>query len=262
MNCTVAQPLLGALVDGELALREGLEIEEHLRACPGCAAERNRLIALQQTLRRAPLRFSAPAGLEAQIRTKLPVVEKPAALAPRKTMPFRLPLPWLAAAAGLVAALFFSVAVFRRPSAEAGLAREAVDNHVRSLLANHLVDIATSDRHTVKPWFNGRLDFSPPVVDLAGDGYPLAGGRLDFLGGRVVAALVYHRDRHTINVFLWPDAGMRQSAAPRASERQGFHVIPDSAAGMSFLVVSDLNAEDLVRFTTMFRARVGSATGP
>ena len=159
---------------------------------------------------------------------------------------------WLsaAAAASLVLGVGWLATSLPRARADERTAREVVSGHVRSLMASHLTDVASTDQHTVKPWFAGKLDFSPPVTDFAPVGYPLIGGRLDYLEGHPVAALVYQRNKHVINVFVWPVAGGEERLEP-AVTRQGFHVIHATHAAMAYWVVSDLNAEELGGFARM-----------
>ena len=159
----------------------------------------------------------------------------------------------MAAAVVAVAGGTWLVASLPRAGENDAITREAVSNHIRSLMASHLEDVASTDQHTVKPWFNGKLDFSPPVVDFAAGGYPLVGGRLDYLHGRTVAALVYQHRKHVINVFVWPVADADETLAP-AVTRQGFHVIRGTHAGMVLWVVSDLNTEELAAFARMLIA--------
>jgi anti-sigma factor RsiW len=139
----------------------------------------------------------------------------------------------------------------RQTGAEDGLVREVVAGHVRSLMADHLMDIASSDQHTVKPWIAGKLDFSPPVKDMTAQGYPLAGGRLDYLGGRSVMALVYRRHGHTINLFVWPQ-GAQGDSGVRAESNQGYNLVHFSRADMVFWAISDLNPEELKAFAALF----------
>jgi len=136
-----------------------------------------------------------------------------------------------------------------------------VSSHIRSLMASHLTDVASTDQHTVKPWFNGRLDFSPPVTDLATSGYPLIGGRLDYLRGRPVAALVYQRRKHLINVFTWPDERAADSETPPRTQK-GYHVIHETHGGMAYWIVSDLNPEELSVFARRLVAGGKEGQGP
>ena len=130
------------------------------------------------------------------------------------------------------------------------VAEEIVSGHVRALMANHLTDVASSDRHTVKPWFNSKIDFSPRVIDLAAQGFPLIGGRLDYVANRAAAALVYRHDRHVINLFIWP-APADQSSDAKALERNGYNIVHWATAGMEYWAVSDLNSMDLKKFSAM-----------
>jgi anti-sigma factor RsiW len=188
------------------------------------------------------LRYEAPADLRDEL----------AALGEERRSPLVVHVhvgSWIGAmlgAAALVCALIWS-----RPGGidETLVAREIADAHVRSLMEQHLFDVASSDRHTVKPWFAGKVDFAPSVVDLSETGFALVGGRIDYIAARPVAALVYRHDRHTINVFTWPDAGVGadayEGAAPRYSTMQGFNVWQWSRRGMAFYAISDVNANTL-----------------
>ncbi|MBA3811912.1 MAG: anti-sigma factor, partial [Caulobacteraceae bacterium] len=160
---------------------------------------------------------------------------------------------WIAG--GSMAALAASLVLFVVASPNgAGLPAELVEGHVRSLQARHLVDVETSDRHVVKPWFNGKIDFAPPVIDLADRGYPLAGGRLDYLENRAVAALVYRRRAHVINLFVWPGAS---PPAPTFQRREGYALIRWGRGGLTYWAVSDIDPADLAAFQKAFAARAG-----
>jgi anti-sigma factor RsiW len=241
VDCPQTRDLLDAHLDGELDLVRTLEVERHLADCPGCAAAYDGLRSLQAALRGAPLRYAAPPRLEARVRAALRKEDRPRR---RRTL---AALAGAAAAAALVVA---AAGLWHRPGDDP-LAREVAAAHVRSLLA-HRTDVESSDRHTVKPWFTRRLDYAPPVPDLAGAGFPLAGGRLDYVDGRPVAALVYERRRHAINLFVWPAAGAADGG-PTLLARQGYSLIHWDQGGMTWWAVSDLNADELRDFVGLVR---------
>jgi len=169
---------------------------------------------------------------------------------------FTLP-PWrwaaVPVAATLAAAFAWSVAVSRSgTSADDLVLAELVSGHVRSLMADHLVDVATSDQHTVKPWFNGKVDFAPPVADFKASGFPLVGGRVDYIAGRPAAVLVYKRSQHTVNVFIWP-AGKEEGQALRNATVQGYHLLRWSGSGLTFWAVSDVNSTDIESLARLFQ---------
>ena len=250
MNCDDAQILLHGHLDGELELFRALELERHLADCPRCAPEYATLRALRGRVRDGALRYEAPAELRQAVRTAL---DEAAARRPRAASQKRRLNFGFAAAAGLAAAMLAAVVLMRTvPSPGDEIAQQAVASHVRSLMASHLLDVASTDQHTVKPWFDGKLDFSPPVTDFSSQGFPLIGGRLDYLGNRAVAALVYRRGKHVINVFVWPAAG----AAPRTSRppsQQGYNVDEMIFDGMHCFIVSDLNETELKQFAELLR---------
>jgi len=196
-------------------------------------------------------RHAAPAGLRDRIVTSIRQAEAPS----RHEAKSRGWRQWLNMGAAFAMGVVASVTVvyfLTTVSAQERLAQEVVGSHVRSLMAAHLADVASSDSHTVKPWFSGKLDFSPPVHDLAHAGFPLVGGRLDYIGGRPAAALVYQHRQHIINVFVWPrDA--RAPSPPPAVEAQGFNVIGWESKSMQFWLVSDLNIIDLQAFAAQLR---------
>jgi anti-sigma factor RsiW len=248
MDCKETQELLPAHVDRELGLPEAIEIDRHLHSCAACHGEFVEQSALRAAVKRQGTYFRAPGDLEARIMAALPV-EGESPVAPTKHG-WRWLGPWtwlnLGGALAAAVALFWSVGLYLAlPSADDLIADEVVASHVRSLMANHIADVASSDQHTVKPWFSGKLDFSPTVTDLTGQGFPLIGGRLDYVDHRPVAALVYRHRQHLINVYVWP-AGDRRDSAPRTLSHQGYHLVHWVGGGMVHWVISDVNLRELM----------------
>jgi anti-sigma factor (TIGR02949 family) len=249
MECRHALDRLSPFLDDELDPVASREVARHVASCPDCAAALDRQRKLSESLRRDLEYHRAPDLLRARVmRDVRAATARERAPSPLATSSWR----WLSAAAAviLVAGGTWWVASRSGGHADDLTAREAVSGHIRSLMATHLTDVASTDQHTVKPWFAGKLDFSPPVTDFAGAGYPLVGGRLDYLQSHSVAALVYMRHKHVINVFVWPVASAQERFAP-ATTQQGYHVIHGTHAGMAYWVVSDLNAEELTSFARM-----------
>jgi anti-sigma factor RsiW len=226
-----------------------------LHECRLCAQAYEERRALQRVVGGSGLSYKAPPELQQKIRFALrreANAEKPSRTVPRR---------WFNAAASLaIAALALLVVLpFLRGGADDDLvAREVLAGHVRSLMANHLADVPSSDKHTVKPWFDGKLDFAPPVEDFAAQGFPLIGGRLDYIDNRAVAALVYQRKKHFINVFIWPAQSDRKSPIKKV-ERQGYDLFHWTKGGMNYWVVSDLEQGDLRNFVDMLQT--GAAAG-
>jgi len=236
---------LQAMLDDELDPLASAALEDHLRGCAGCREGYARAKQLSILLRGSEMHGIAPAHLRARIEA----LAGGEAASPARRRPRPSVMPWVGGGAigALAASLALLLAVPMRP--EPILADEVVSSQIRSLQSGHLVDVETSDRHTVKPWFNGRIDFSPPVVDLASQGFPLVGGRLDVLEGRTVATLVFKRRLHTINLFIRPKPA---SARDAALARQGYAIEKWSVDGLEYWAVSDIPAHELSNFHRIF----------
>ncbi|HET7601303.1 MAG TPA: anti-sigma factor [Gemmatimonadales bacterium] len=247
-SCTAYAKRIGAYLDGELDSSGARKIEAHVSGCVACAAQLERERRLRGALAAHLTTFRAPDTLRASLRSALRA-EAPRIARPRARVP-----QW----AGIAAALVIGVAggwALRTGAAPGGatpVASQVLASHIRSLQPGHLTDVPSSEHHTVKPWFNGRLDYSPPVPDCAAAGFPLLGGRLDYVNERPVAVLAYGRRQHVINLFVWPDGSSR--GAPPAAEH-GYHLRHWAAGGMSFWAVSDLNAAELDQFVAAVKAR-------
>ena len=250
MNCQDVQNLIHAYLDGELDVVKSLEIEQHLQDCPTCSHAYRNHQALRTAIGDNALYYRAPASLQKRVQSA--VRQSSHAGSTLRSMPWR----WLGVLASLVViiAVTWGVTRLSSPAATEVLAQEVVASHVRSLMPDHLEDVASSDEHTVKPWFSGKLDFSPPVVDLANQGFPLMGGRLDYLDNRPVAALVYHHQQHVINVFIWPSTGGSDVAA-KTETRQGYHLAYWTKFGMMYWAISDVNETELQQFVQLIQAQ-------
>ena len=246
MNCAEASQLLEAYHDGELDLVRSVEVEQHVAACANCARRLQNLRTLRSVI--APAAFSAPEDLRDEIFSIVPKI----ALMPMKQFP-RVLTNVLALAAALAIGFFLARFFAPHVSEQQTLVAALTDSHIRSLAGTHLVDVPSSDQHTVRPWFEGKIDFAPPVEDLSSAGFPLVGGRLEYISGRAVAALVYERRKHFINVFIWP-ANKSEALTPSAESQRGYNILHWQENGMSFWAVSEINSEDLEKFAAALRA--------
>jgi len=241
--------LLHAYLDDELDLVRSMELEDHLAECGDCGREVASYRALKESLQASELRYSAPQEFRERLIAQLEESERP------QTRIVSQPrsIPWwnwaLIAASLLIVAVVLLFNVYRERGHD--LAHEIVADHVRSLMASHLTDVLTSDQHTVKPWFTGKLDFSPQVRDLSGDGFELIGGRLEYLDGHSAAAIVYQRRKHVINVFTWPLSGPDEQ--PRTLSQQGFNLVEWKQSGMYYCAISDLNQQELSELVSLLR---------
>jgi len=243
--CVDQELLLGGLVDGELDAANTVLVEAHVARCEGCREELERLQAVRSLLGGEAIPYVASDALRQHIAA-LPE------LSPKTANRSWLP-GWLAPGlAGALAATLAFVA-FVPPSSQSVVDEELVSSHVRSLQLGHLTDVQTTNQHIVKPWFNGKIDFSPPVPELADEGFPLAGGRLDSIDGKRVAAIVYHRRLHIVNLFVWP----AKDSSEHSFEKDGFSVREWSRNGLRFAAVSDIPAAELKQFHKLFEQRSG-----
>jgi anti-sigma factor RsiW len=247
MNCKHVETLVAAYADGELDALRAYPMKKHLHDCAGCAARHRSILALRARIRAEVPKFVASPALHERVRATVGAVR---ASAPRQARAMADRWRWLTGGvlAGCTASVFAwmlgtTVLAWR---ANENFAVAAVSAHVRAILNNHLIEVASSDRHTVKPWFSGRLDYSPPVEDLRNDGFPLIGGRLDYLERRPVATLVYRYGEHTIDVFVRPHASRLPASALRSV--RGFNVARASGPGMDWLAVSDAEPAALSAF--------------
>jgi anti-sigma factor RsiW len=238
--CVDQELLLGGLVDGELDAANTALVEAHVGRCEGCREELERLQAVRNLLRGEGVRHSAPQALATRIWTH-------PELAPKAANENQLPR---LLGAGLVGAIAASLAIvsFVTPATTGAIDQDLVSSHVRSLQPGHLTDVQTTNQHIVKPWFNGRIDFAPPVPELARQGFPLVGGRLDSIDGKTVAAIVYKRRLHTVNLYVWPE----KDSSEQALIKDGFAIREWSRNGLRFAAVSDIPAAELQQFEALF----------
>jgi len=267
VSCQETQDLIHGYIDGELDLVRNLEIERHLQACQSCSQAHRDQQALRSTITTGTPYYRAPARLRTRVLSAVRKANNPEVFP--HIMSWKTPRimswRWLSIGASLAAVAILAwilAPILTRPSADELVAREIISAHVRSLMASHLTDVSSSDQHTVKPWFNGKLDFSPPAKDLTDQGFPLVGGRLDYINDRPVAALVYRRQQHFINLFIWPSAQGSEKAKTEPAPRQGYHLFRWTTSGMTYWAVSDLNERELKEFVQLAHNQTSPTATP
>jgi anti-sigma factor RsiW len=258
MNCAECEVLMHALIDGELDAGHAHEVETHIAGCPGCAEKLASFRAMRNALGGAALRETTPPQLRSRIEQMLtpPAAEPASNVVPLRSdfRPSRRSFfGGFAAGAGLsaVAAAALVLAVIPNKQGQE-ISDDLLSAHLRSLQGNHLLDVVTSDQHTVKPWFNGRLDVAPPVIDLTAQGFTLLGGRLDYLAGEPVAAIVYQRRKHVINLFIARHSAKLAGAA--SESMQGYNIRHWTENGLDLWAVSDLSGGELDEFVEKITA--------
>jgi anti-sigma factor RsiW len=255
MNCDEAEILIHALIDNELDASHAREVEAHIATCPRCTAELAAYRQMREAMNKTDLRFTAPESLRQRIDEALP---KPAA-ATANVVPLTSRRSLLrgfamgSAMSALAATLLVAVVV--RQDGQQLIESEIVSSHLRSLQPGHLIDVVSTDQHTVKPWFNGKLDVSPPVIDLTAQGFTLIGGRLDYVDARAIGAVVYKRRAHVINLFVAQTSNAARKPA-KIEAIQGFNIRRWSDRGLNYWAVSDIGADELAEFGEKFEAAV------
>lgn len=253
MPCEDMRLLVHASLDGELDAAHAAEVERHLAGCPACSHELAQLQTLRTTLRAHATRHRLPADARGALLASLPVEESPAAASVAAPSPNRRRQFLAAMAAALVAGIALDRTLMSvLAPADRGEVDSVVGAHIRALQPGHAIDVVSADGHTVKPWFDGRIEYSPPVKDLGEHGFALIGGRLDYAAGRTVAVIVYRRRQHVIDLFAWPadaDAPVSATAAP-----DGYHLRRWSQDGFHLTAISDLNETELDEFVRLWRA--------
>jgi len=247
MQCDEVRPRLDAYIDGELAEAERVQLRDHLLDCPDCGPEATARERLRDGIRQVAPIYRAPGALRSQIRFAL---RQEAAASAREARPAP---GWLAYAASIFLAVALGsggTLLITGERQEDVVGNELIDSHLRSLLAEHLTDVASSDKHTVKPWFAGRTELSPPGVDLAAQGFPLVGGRLDLIEGKPVPALVYRAGKHVINVFVLP---ARAGEYAETVTRRGYTLRHWNEGDLGYWAVADAAPDEFAKFEHAFR---------
>ena len=248
MNGQHLGDVLHAYLDNELSVERALEARSHLASCPRCRQELEQVRALRAVLQRTLKPSEPSAAFLRKLRNSVRVADP----GRRRTRIARA--AWVTGPLAAAAMVVLFTLPFVRPPPQ-DLTGEVVAAHLRSLQVGHLMDVASSDRHTVKPWFQGKVPFSLPVRDFREQGFALEGARLDFLDGHTVAALVYRAGQHAINAFIWPAGGARD-VAPQWESRSGLHALHWVTDGMTFWLVSDVGDQELERLASLLREPV------
>ena len=256
MDCTHARSLLHGYLDRELDLESVIAVDEHLKSCVGCKQIYGQYSALQSAVRQNTSYFIAPPALAGRIRAQIGEL---AAYAPAKAVESRSRWyqldQWLrfgTAVAATAAVTWVTALQLISPSQDDAISEQVIAGYARSGLTSHITNVETSDRHTVKPWLSGKLDFSPSVVDLAAEGFPLVGGRLDYVDHRSVATLVYRHRQHLINLFVWPNSKSDKPAAMQTLSKRGYYLLHWADSGMTYWAISDVNPVDLKTFAQTY----------
>jgi anti-sigma factor RsiW len=255
--------LLPAYVDKELSLSEVVDFEQHLNSCATCQIEYQEQMRVGTLIKNNALYFEAKSELAKLIETA--IAADLSNTRPQKTQHNFWNFNWLGSWAGIggskgilmasLALLIVSTSLFLAiPSAQEKLTEELTASHIRSLQADHLSDVISTDQHTVKPWFNGKLDYAPPVVDLTAVGFPITGGRLDYINGKSVAVVIYHHNKHPINLYVWPNTS--SDSAVHTIARKGYTLVHWATGGMNYWAVSDIEAGKLTSFAEKLQAQV------
>jgi anti-sigma factor RsiW len=254
MTCDEAEILLHALIDGELDAGHAREVEDHIAGCPDCAAALAAYREMGKAIAGADLRYTAPPLLRKRIEAALPQAQA--------QMPNRRAVLRGFAMGSAVSAIAATglIAIVVRGDDEQRIMSEVVSAHLRSLQAGHLTDVVSTDQHTVKPWFNGRLDVAPPVIDLTAQGFTLIGGRLDYVDARPIGAIVYRRRAHIINLFVAQTASTKRRPA-KMETIQGFNIRSWGDRGLNYWAVSDIAADELAEFGDKFESAMKSSAG-
>lgn len=249
MNCEFGHTTVHGYFDGELDAVRSAEFERHLEGCSECRGELEEIGSLRKHLQESDLFQPASPELRSRIIQEI----APEANGDRKKR-FAARKSFLSPAFGALAAAAASLAIvlvlFQSHNQSARLTAELIDAHVRSLQPGHLTDVLSTDQHTVKPWFDGKLDFIPPVADFSSQGFPLVGGRLDVIEGHNVAAVVYARRKHLVNLFVWPSRAKETSRASSGSHN-GYNWLGWRSGDMQFCLISDTSLADLGELRTL-----------